>query len=176
MKKLICNVLAYLFLINPVMASTGEAVSTTGVLNQDSMPMSTTELKQKFLAEGLTAEEASEISNYIDFAVANKIDPTQANKELTAMMNNISYTGASFDGDVFLYTGLVLLLVGVIIAAGGSSSSSSSSYWTCYADSASYSAVGTGSSKSIAMDNALSYCAANSYYWETCYSYPSDCH
>jgi len=179
MKKLICNVLAYLFLINPLMASTSSKVSTQGILDKDLVPMSLEQVKQKVADAGLTEVEQAEINNYIDFAVENKIDPAQANQELTAMMKNISFTGASFDSEAVLYTVLIVAIVAVVIAAaanGGSGGGGSSSYWTCYADSPSYSAVGTGSTIAIAQDVALSYCAANSYYWETCYSDSYECY
>jgi hypothetical protein len=174
MKKIICNVLAYLFLVNPLMAATKGPATANGILDINLKPLTVEQVKEKFAKSGLNETELAEVNNYIDYAIENKVDPAQANTQLTAMLSGVSYTGASFDGEVILYTTLVIVLLAVLIADGGGSSSSST--WTCFADSGSYSAVGTGSSKSRAQDSALSTCAAYSFSWETCYSYQSDCY
>ena len=180
MKKLICNVLAYLFLVNPLMASTTPVkLGAPGILDINSKPLTIEQLKQKFSEAGLTATEQAEVSSYLDFAIANKIAPEQAKLELTAMLNNVSFTGASLDGDTVGTIALVALAVVLLVwlySDDGSSSGGSSYSWTCFADSPSWSSVGYGSTLSSAQTSALNNCTANSYYYETCYSYASECY
>lgn len=184
MKTIICNVLAYAFLINPALASAAPAAEAQsvskveGILDASGVPMTIEAMKENLSKSGLTQAEQEEVTNYLEFAIENQIDPSQAHAQLDSMLGNISYTGASFDGDVLLYTGLALVLVAVLIGASGSSTSSGSSSftWTCFADSASASAVGYGSTISRAQDAALANCAASSFYYDTCYSYASDCY
>jgi hypothetical protein len=194
MKKIICNVLAYLFLVNPLMAASeaGKA-SMRGTLDSNSLPMTTIEAAKLQVAQaGLNETELAEVNNYIDFAVENKIDPATAKVELTAMLNNISYTGASLDGEGFFYGTIVILVVVALIVVLADDDDDDDSkpstptptnptpvpvyIWTCFADSTSYSAWGTGTTIGFAQNNALSACAANSFSWEICYTYASDCY
>lgn len=180
MKKLICNVLAYLFFINPLMAATtplqSQSLAVGGNLDENSQPLSIVQVKEKIAQSGLNKTELAEVNSYIDFAIENKIDPQQAKTELAAILKNVNHTGASLDSDVLAGLGIGLIVVGLIALLVSGDSSGSSSYWTCYADSGSYSAIGTGSTKYSAQNNALAKCASNSYYWETCVSYLDECY